>query len=99
MVSSYVTNAVVTKNQRCYLPDRQILKRKTALDAELFHIKTKYITVYNQNITIKGGSRRAEKSRKVLMMMRLPNWGGQIRSKAGAFNLISSHLISLGKTA
>ena len=24
---------------------------------------------YNDNITIKGGSRRAEKSRKVLMMM------------------------------
>ena len=34
---------------------------------------------------INDGSRRAEKSPKVLlMMMRLPNWGGQIRSRAEA---------------
>ena len=35
--------------------------------------------------TIKGGSRRAKKSRKVLiMMMKAANWGDRTRSRAGA---------------
>ena len=32
--------------------------------------------------TIKGGSRRAEKSCKVLMMMKLPAWGGQEQERS-----------------
>ena len=36
------------------------------------------------SFTIKGGFRHAEKSRKeLMMMMKLPNWGGQGRSRTG----------------
>ena len=40
--------------------------------------------------TLKGGSRRAEKSRKVL-----PNWGGQERSRVGHIRNISPHFRNL----